>query len=289
MRVEARDDGTRLDVFLARELRLSRGYVRRLLSHDAVRVNGAPAAKGMLLRGDDRIEVEPFRHPDEGPIARADFELRILCERDGLIAVDKPAGHPTQPLDYDETGSVLNAVLARFPDVRGVGEGGLMSGVVHRLDRDTSGVLLFARSNEAWHRARAAFDARGVEKTYLALVHGRLSGEHELALQLAHRGPRMRVVSTGGREALTRVRALEPRDDATLVEARPVTGLMHQIRVSLSELGHPIVGDALYGSTEEQPRHWLHAERIRIDDFEASSEPPPELRPGGQLARRTTR
>jgi 23S rRNA-/tRNA-specific pseudouridylate synthase len=156
-----------------------------------------------------------------------------------------------------------------------------MSGVVHRLDRDTSGVLLFARTEEAWQRARAAFDERRVEKTYLALVHGRLQGEHEISLSLGHRGDRMRVVKRGGRTALTRLRGVEIRDGTTLVEARPVTGLMHQLRVSLAELGHPVVGDRVYGSSRREERHWLHASRIRLDGFEAASEPPPILRPGG--------
>ena len=279
--VDESDAGLRLDVWLARELGLSRGYVRRLLSRDGVRVNGSPAVKGTLLRSDDRIEVEPFRHPDQGPIAAADPALRILHQDAGLVAVDKPAGRATQPLDYDETGTLLNAVLAVYPELSGVGEGGLMSGVVHRLDRDTSGVLLFARTEEAWQRARAAFDERRVEKTYLALVHGRLQGEHEISLSLGHRGDRMRVVKRGGRTALTRLRGVEIRDGTTLVEARPVTGLMHQLRVSLAELGHPVVGDRVYGSSRREERHWLHASRIRLDGFEAASEPPPILRPGG--------
>ena len=275
------DAGQRLDAWLARELGLSRGYVCRLLSRDVIRVNGSPAVKGTLLRSDDRVEVEPFRHPDRGPLAAADPALRILHQSAGLLAVDKPAGRATQPLDYDETGTLLNAVLAVYPELSGVGEGGLMSGVVHRLDRGTSGVLLFARTEEAWQRARAAFDERRVEKTYLALVHGRLEGEHEISLRLDPRGDRMRVVERGGRTALTRLRGLEIRDSTTLVEARPVTGLMHQLRVSLAELGHPVVGDRVYGSPGREERHWLHASRIRLDDFEAASEPPPILRPGG--------
>jgi 23S rRNA pseudouridine1911/1915/1917 synthase len=274
------DAGQRLDVWLARELRLSRGYVRRLLTRERVRVNGLPAVKGTVLRADDRVDVDAFRHPDEGPIARAEFDLDVLSRAEGLIAIDKPAGRATQPLDYEETGTVLNAVLDRFPEVRGVGEGGLMSGVVHRLDRETSGVLVFAETEAAWEMARAEFDARRVDKLYRALVHGAFEGERTVTLRLDHRGPRMRVVERGGREAVTRLRALEARSGSTLVEARPTTGLMHQIRATLAELGHPVVGDASYGSRTRCSRHWLHAERIRIGGFEATSEPPPRLRPG---------
>ena len=276
--VERTDAGQRLDAWLARELGLSRGYVRRLLARERVRVNGLPAIKGSVLRAADRIEIDAFRHPDEGPIARAEFELRVLARGDGLVAVDKPAGRPTQPLDYEETGAVLNTLLDRFPQLQGVGEGGLMSGVVHRLDRDTSGVLVFAETTVAWQRARAEFDARRVDKLYRGLVHGVFEGVRDVSLRLDHRGPRMRAVERGGREALTRLRPLETRGESTLVEARPITGLMHQIRATLAELGHPVVGDATYGSTAECSRHWLHAERIRIGDFEAASEPPPQLR-----------
>ena len=279
--VTADDNGLRLDLFLARELGLSRGYVRRLLSRGRVRINGLDAVKGTLLRAGDVIDVEGFRHPDEGPLANPDLDLCVLEDQGGLLAIDKPAGRATQPLDFEETDTVLNAVLGRFPEVAGIGEGGLMSGVVHRLDRDTSGVLLFARSESAWQNARSAFEQRRVQKTYLALVHGRLEGAHEIELRLDHRGERMRVVRAGGHTALTRLRALEARGDETLVEAHPVTGLMHQLRVSLAELGHPIVGDVLYGSPTRADRHWLHAAHIRLGDFEAGSTPPEPLQRRG--------
>jgi len=275
--IDSADQDTRLDVLLARELGLSRGYVRRLLSGDRVRLNGQPAQKGALLRVGDAIEVAEFRHPGEGPIAHADFDLVVLDERSGLIAVDKPAGRATQPLTYDEGGTVLNAVLARYPDMNGVGEGGLMSGVVHRLDRETSGVLLFARDDDAWGRARDAFAAERVRKVYRALVHGRLQDERDVELQLEHRGTRMRVVSSGGLRAATRLRPIAERGEHTLVEAFPRTGRMHQIRATLAELGHPVVGDRLYGSSANEARHWLHALEIELDGFAIRAAPPERL------------
>jgi len=276
--VQSVDDEVRLDSLLAREFELSRRYVRRLLASGRVRVNGVEAVKGTLLHPSDVVDVEPFRHPSEGPIAHLCFEPVLLSESGDLIAVDKPAGRATHPLDYDETDTVLNAMLARFPEIRGVGEGGLMSGVAHRLDTHTSGVLVFARSQRAWEHARREFDSRSVDKLYRARVHGDFAAETESRLRLEHRGPRMRVVKRGGRESITRLRPLDSGSESSLVEARPVTGLMHQIRVALAELGHPVVGDTLYGSSQRLERHWLHAVRIRIGEFSAESEPPPELR-----------
>ncbi|MEE8557342.1 MAG: RluA family pseudouridine synthase, partial [Myxococcota bacterium] len=130
---------TRLDVFLAARLGLSRGYVRRLLRRGSVRIGNEGAVKGVLLRAGDRIRVPDFRPPSEGPVPDDQAELRVLRDEAGLIAVDKPAGVPTHPLDFDETGTVLNAVVARYPGIVGVGGGGVQSGVVHRLDIGTSG------------------------------------------------------------------------------------------------------------------------------------------------------
>jgi hypothetical protein len=152
--VPGEGSGARLDVFLARSLDLSRGYARRLLERGGIRLNGAPAAKGARVQPGDVVSGPPFRHPSEGPLASPGLEVRILAEKGGLLAVDKPAGVPTHPLDFDERGTVLSALLARYPEMSGVGEGGLRSGVVHRLDVGTSGVLVFARETEAWTRAR---------------------------------------------------------------------------------------------------------------------------------------
>lgn len=271
------DAGERVDRLLARELGLTRGYVRRLLRRGKVTLDERPAAKGAQLRAGDRLRVAPFRHPDEGPIAAPELELRVLRSSGGLVAVDKPAGMPTHPLDYEEDDTALNAILARHPEMLGVGEGGLMSGVVHRLDTGTSGVLVFALDDAAWRRAREALTGRRAHKLYLARVHGALRGELRSELRLEQRGPRVRVVERGGRESLTELRGLRVDADTSLVEARPVTGVTHQIRVALAHLGHPVVGDVLYGSPAVLGRHLLHAVHIRLDGFEAASPAPDSI------------
>ncbi len=275
--MEAEHEGERLDHFVAGALGLSRGYVRRLLQRGRVSLAGDPAVKGSLLRTGDRIRIEAFRHPDEGPIPTPGLELPLLEQAHGLVAFDKPAGMPTHPHDYEETATALNAALARFPELARIGDGALQAGLLHRLDTDTSGVLVFALEQSVWDEARAVFASRRVDKRYVARVHGVLEGSREVRLRLDHRGPRMRVVARGGREGVLRLGKVRPEGDTSLVEIELVTGLMHQIRASLAYLGHPLVGDRLYGSSAADERHWLHACSIRIVDFRARSEPPPEL------------
>ncbi len=271
--------GQRLDVVVANELGITRGYVRRLIGRGLVLLGGEPAKKGAMLRRGDNVELLEFRHPSEGPAPNPDLAVSVLCEDLGLIAVDKPAGIPTHPLDYEEKGSLLNGLLARYPELAGVGEGGLLGGVVHRLDVLTSGVQLFATEAEAWQRARRALSVHSAEKRYVARVHGRLDTTSTVVLRLENRGDHVRVVSSGGREAVTQLELLEPGARTSLVELRPITGLRHQLRASLAHLGHPVVGDALYGSTVELSRHLLHAHSIRIGEFAASSPVPEEFGP----------
>jgi len=277
--VDAAFAGARLDAWLAERLELTRGYARRLLARGSVRIGRAPAKKGMLLRGGEQIEVAAFRHPREGPAPDPGGELVELVCSDGLVAIDKPAGLPSCPLDYDESRTALGAVLARYPEMSGVGDGGLMSGAVHRLDTGTSGVLLFATTDAAWQRARADFRERRADKRYTALVHGRLEArDRTIELRLEARGERVRVVESGGREAVTLILAAEPRGDDTRVELGLTTGVMHQLRATLAALGHPVVGDRIYGSEVKLDRHLLHAHSLALPGLRAESPVPPELR-----------
>jgi 23S rRNA pseudouridine1911/1915/1917 synthase len=274
--------GARLDVFLAGALGATRGQVRRLLAAGGVRVGGGAAGlpeKGRLLARGDRVAVqEPTLAAAAAPEPQRELELAVLAEGDGWVAVDKPAGVAVHPLAPGERGTLLNALVARHPEVTGIGEGGLRSGVVHRLDVDTSGVLLFATTELRWLDLREAFRRHRVAKTYRALVHGRLPGEGELVLHLSvlrHRPARVGVVDPGaGRSRRTQLtwRSLELFEDATLVEVSPRTGFLHQIRVSLAHLGHPVVGDVAYGAPEGMaPRHLLHAARVAVGDVFAES------------------
>jgi 23S rRNA pseudouridine1911/1915/1917 synthase len=281
-RVSEAEAGARLDVFLARVLPASRGQVRALLAARGVSVDGGGVdlgAKGRILGAGQRVALsEPTVAAASAPEPEPEAELRVLAEGEGWLALDKPAGVPVHPLAPGERGTLLNALVARHPEVTGIGEGGLRSGVVHRLDVDTSGVLLFATDELRWLDLREAFRSHKVEKRYRALVHGRLEGEGELVLHLAvvrHRPARVGVVPPGdGRSRRTelRWRSLETFETATLVEVAPRTGFLHQIRASLAELGHPLVGDVAYGAPEgSASRHLLHAARVAVDDVAAES------------------
>jgi 23S rRNA pseudouridine1911/1915/1917 synthase len=275
--VTAADAGARLDHVVARLLGVSRGYARKLVESERVLLGGRPAAKGTALRAGEHIEVLPFARPEDPPLASPSLPLVVVAQTAELVAIDKPAGQATHPLDPSERDTSLNALIARFPEIAGVGEGGLRSGVLHRLDPGTSGVLVFALRDEAWQRARAAFRERRVRKRYVARVHGAFSGEREVELSLENRGPRARVVSRGGRRAVSRVRALATGRSESLVEVWMETGVRHQIRATLAELGHPVVGDTLYGSPSALTRHLLHAQSIELLGFEAQAPLPPEL------------
>lgn len=294
LEVAAGDSGRRLDVFLAERLGLSRAQTRRLLDRGVVAVGGrtvGAGAKGVALAAGETVAVAPFARPgDERVRPEPEAPLRVVAEGPGWVAVDKPAGVPVHPLREDETGTLANALVARHPEMQGVGEGGLRSGVVHRLDVDTSGVMLFATGAAAWRRLRTAFAEHRVEKEYRALVLGRVEGGGavELPLLLArHRPARVRVATD---EEALRARGVwaaslswtveERFPRATLVSIRPRTGFLHQIRATFAHLGHPVAGDRTYGP-ERDPlgaaRHLLHAARVAEGEIGGSAPDPPDL------------
>ena len=292
--VTAAAAGLRLDRFLAAELEVSREQASRLLEDGRVQLNGRPvgaAQKGEALAAGEAVTVRGFRPPGEArAAAQPDLPLRVLAEGAGWVAVDKPAGMAVHPLREEERGTALNAVAARYPAIHGVGEGGLRSGVAHRLDIDTSGVLLFATEQAVWERLRTLFARHKMAKAYRAIVLGDLArpGSIELALRVGRSARPARVEVVGeGPSAGTRAcglswRPLTPLRDATLVEARPVTGFLHQVRVTFAHLGHPLAGDRVYGpGPEEDPtgatRHMLHAARLAWDDVVVESPDPADF------------
>jgi 23S rRNA pseudouridine1911/1915/1917 synthase len=291
--------GARLDVVLAARLGVGRAAVRALLERGAVRLGAQRLGyrdKARAVAAGERVEVEGFAAPDARR-ARPEPEapLVVLASGPGWVAVDKPAGRPVHPLREDESGTILNALVARHPELHGVGEGGLRSGVVHRLDVDTSGVLLLATEETAWQRLRAAFREHRVDKRYRALVVGTLTGKGAVEVDLAvvrHRPARVAVVGEGAgpvppgaRRAGLRWRALGSGAGVTLLEVRPRTGFLHQIRATLAWLGHPVCGDRSYGAPGDPsaaPRQLLHAARLRHEEVRAESPDPADL--AGALA-----
>ncbi len=291
---QPQDGGRRLDVFLAEQLKLSRTQVRRLLERGEVRVDGRAASardKGTAVGVGSTILVAAFARPeDQRAIVEPEEPLDVLASGPGWLAVDKPAGRPVHPLRADEPGTLLSAVLARYPETHGVGEKGLRSGIVHRLDVDTSGAMLFATTEPVWQRLRAAFREHRVEKVYRALVAGRIdAGEACVGLVTArHRPAKVRVVDAaearsarGVRMGIMAWKPLQHFETATLVEARPTTGFLHQIRATFAHLGHPILGDRSYadGATlAAAPRHMLHAAKVCFEEVVAESADPEDFK-----------
>ena len=260
------DAGQRLDLYLhARLPEYSRARLQDWIKSGRVRINGAAQKRSYLLRGAERIEVEPAEPPPLRAVPEA-LPLEILYEDAAVIAVNKPAGMVVHSGAGVHSGTLVNALLHRFERLSGVA-GELRPGIVHRLDRFTSGVILVARTDAAHRDLAGQFASRQVEKIYLALVHGRTKSERGCIATPITRDPTRRVRMTTrlarGRAAFTEYHVVRRFDKFTLLEVRIGTGRTHQIRVHLASVRHPVVGDTLYGAPAGPlGRYFLHAQRI---------------------------
>ena len=262
----------RLDKFLVELLQeFSRSRIQALIADGFVAVNGRAAKKaGQSLESGSSVTV---RIPPSAPteLIAEEIPLDIVFENEDLIVINKPAGMVVHPAAGHSSGTLVNAMLGYDPDLEGIG-GEERPGVVHRLDKDTSGLILLAKNERAHRWLQDQFRLRKVEKTYLALVDGKPptpSGRVEtyIGRDPSHR-KRMAVVSESrGREAISEYKTVESFRNHTLLEFHPLTGRTHQIRLHCAFLGCPIVGDEVYGKkkpTVPINRHFLHAYRLRI-------------------------
>jgi 23S rRNA pseudouridine1911/1915/1917 synthase len=266
--VEGTEAGQRLDQWLARRLpQHSRSRIQEWIKAERVMVEGKAARASHAVRDGEMVDVTPADPP---PLHATPEEipLAVLYEDDDVVAIDKPAGMVVHAGAGVHSGTVVNALLHRFAALSGVG-GALRPGIVHRLDRYTSGVLLVAKNDAAHHALAAQFSGRKIEKVYLALVHGVLKQETGRIERPIARDPVRRTRMTArldeGRAAWSEYRVLRRFEKFTYVEVRIGTGRTHQIRVHLSSIGHPVAGDTLYGAPRtERGRYFLHAHRIRF-------------------------
>jgi 23S rRNA pseudouridine1911/1915/1917 synthase len=265
--------GRRLDEVVAELAGTSRAQAARWAEQGLVEVDGRPRPKAHRLRGGERLAWTPPPAPPAGEPVAEDRPLAVRYEDDRLLVVAKPAGLVVHPGPGHPTGTLVNALLGRAQTRLSAGGGAAdRPGIVHRLDRDTSGLLLVAK-DDATHLALAReLAAHRVERRYLALVQGRLPGETGTVDAPVGRHPRdrkrMAVVATGGRQAVTHWRVLETFPAVQLVEATLETGRTHQVRAHLASLRHPLVGDRTYGADPTLatrlgvPRPFLHAWRL---------------------------
>jgi 23S rRNA pseudouridine1911/1915/1917 synthase len=264
---EAANAGERLDHYLQAKISgHSRARLQSWIKEGLVTVNGAPSKPSMLLRGGEQIAVSPADLP---PLKAEpeDAPIEILYEDSSVIALNKPSGLVVHAGAGAHSGTLVNRLVHHFATLSQVG-GEQRPGIVHRLDRGTSGVLLVARTDAA-HRALAAqFADRTTEKTYLALVEGRVNADSGRITKPITRDPAHRTRMTArldhGRDALTDYRVLQRLEKFTYLEVRIGTGRTHQIRAHLASIRHPVAGDKLYGAHEAE-RIFLHAWRIRFD------------------------
>jgi len=262
----------RLDKFLvARLADFSRSRLQGLIEDGLVSVDGKTAYKnGQMIEAGAAVVV---RVPPSAPssLAAEDIPLEIVFENQDLIVVNKPAGMVVHPAAGHHTGTLVHAALAHAPDIEGVG-GEQRPGVVHRLDKDTSGLILLAKNEQAHRWLQDQFRLRKTQKVYIALVDGQPPtpvGRIEAAIgRSATQRKLMAVTAAGsGREAASEYQTLETFVKHTLLEVHPVTGRTHQIRLHLAFIGCPVTGDLIYGhkkATLPLRRHFLHAARLSI-------------------------
>lgn len=276
--VEEDDAGDRLDVFLARRASgLSRARAKRMIEEGGVLVDGRRVRKSYVLAQGNRITLE-------SPAPRVDFHARpdpdvpivIVRETERYVLVEKPAGVPSHPLEEGELGTMAGALVARYPEMRGVGYSKREPGLLHRLDTHTSGLMLAARSREAFDALRQQLRSGEIEKRYLARCQGVVDAPTVIETAIAN-DPRDRrkvractdpreIKRLGAQAARTEVLSSIPAPMGSLLELRANNARRHQIRVHLASIGHPLLGDTLYGgpALDEPAHHLLHASAIKL-------------------------
>ena len=297
--VSSTDAGQRLDTFLAAHIEgWSRARLQRLIEDADVLVNGLVAKSSYKLHAGDQIEVE-LTPPPTTAFAPEDIPLDIIFEDDDLIVVNKPAGMVVHPAAGADAGTLANALAFHFKQLSNTA-GAARPGIVHRLDKGTSGLLVVAKTETAHENLADQFRAREVFKSYVALVHGQVEKKTDQIDQPIARDPRNRIrmaVVRGGRPALSIYRVRKRFERFTLLDVELRTGRTHQIRVHFAWLKHPVVGDEVYGGGRDKTvtdaqiraqisrlgRQFLHAEQLRFrhprtgEEVRFTAQPPDDL------------
>lgn len=287
--IEYEEAGKRLDSFLSEKIEgFSRTYMQKLIDEGQCTVNYKTAKSNFKLRAGDKVRaVIPDPVPLE--VEPEKIELDIVYEDDTLIVINKPQGMVVHPAHGNYSGTVVNALLSHcrslsdYNSLTGI-NGVMRPGIVHRIDKDTSGIIVVAKTNEAHLSLSEQLKEHSITRKYSALLEGRLKNDTGRVETLIGRNPKdrkqMSVVSTNGKKAITHYRVLEWFQDNTLIEAVLETGRTHQIRVHMASLGHPVVGDTVYGykkqrfDTKGQLLHarilgFVHPTRKEYMEFEA--------------------
>jgi 23S rRNA pseudouridine1911/1915/1917 synthase len=282
-------DGGRLDKYIAEQRTdISRSQAQRLIDDGMVTVNGIPARPSYKVIAGDIIAIN-LPPPPPSTLTPQDIPLCILYEDNDLMVIDKPAGLTVHPAPGHPDYTLANAILSHLPEIPDTGDR-QRPGIVHRLDKDTSGLIIVAKNSQAHQNLTDQFKNRTVSKTYLTLVHGFLRPdtgtiEAPIGRDRSHREKMTVTDASHGRAARTSYRVRQHIGNYTLLEVKPETGRTHQIRVHLTAIGFPIVGDGTYGAKSALlDRQFLHAHRLRFQlpstgqYVEYTSELPPDLK-----------
>ena len=267
--VTSREEGWRLDIFVLEKAPdwVSRSMVQKAIKEGKILVNGEKKKPSYKVKKGEKIQIDLPEKPSPVAVKPEKIEIEVLYEDKDIIVVNKPPGMIVHPIPSHTSGTLVNALLYICKDLQGI-KGDLRPGIVHRLDKDTSGVIVVAKNDLAHTSLSKQFKDRMVEKTYLAIVRGSLKDDEGVVNLPLARHPVNRVkmtVLTGGRESITFYRVLRRyRDIATLLSVNPKTGRTHQIRVHMKHIGHPILGDRVYGRHKQDEmlgvkRQMLHA------------------------------
>lgn len=274
-----------MDKFLLRELSdYSRTFLQKIIKQDLVFVNGKKAKQSYILKNGDVVSVEIPEKEEMSLKPDSSIKYEVLYEDKNIIVVNKPAGLTVHPSENEPKGTLVNGLLAKYPDIKDVGEDRLRPGIVHRLDKDTSGVMIVARNDKTFQFLKDQFKSRKTIKKYIALVAGDIkksSGVINFPIARKKNLPTKQVAVKDERQARGTIREAVTEykivrhlnidgKDFTLVEVSPKTGRLHQIRVHFSAIGHPVAGDIKYGSKDKISiknlhRQFLHAESLEID------------------------
>lgn len=263
---------SRLDKFLAIKFpQFSRAYIQKLITEGKIKVNNKIVKSHYQLKEKDSVKVNIVPPAKISLEPDSSIKLDVIYEDDDIIIINKPAGLVVHPSATHKLKTLVNVLLAYFPEIKNVGEDKLRPGIVHRLDKDTSGLIVVAKNNESFQYLKNLFKNRGVEKKYLALIKGNLSdisGQINLKISRSKSSPTKQTArKSKGRGALTCYKVIKRFRGYDLVEVLPKTGRMHQIRVHFSAIGHPVAGDKKYGRKNQLEglyRHFLHSHYLKF-------------------------